>query len=67
MYSKQNPTRRKFIKSAGIATLAAGTGAYLQRYNAIKVGEKWMIQDKPLNINKTYTVKISHSRILKLM
>ena len=39
--------------------LAAGTGAYLQRYNANKVGEKWMIQDKPLNINKTYTVAFS--------
>ena len=39
--------------------LAAGTGAYLQRYKAKKVGEKWMIQDKPLNINKTYTVAFS--------
>lgn len=39
--------------------LAAGTGAYLQRYNAEKVGEKWMIQNKELNINKTYTVAFS--------
>ncbi|UAM99456.1 bifunctional metallophosphatase/5'-nucleotidase [Polaribacter litorisediminis] len=39
--------------------LAAGTGAYLQRFNAEKVGEKWMIQNKELNINKTYTVAFS--------
>ena len=39
--------------------LAAGTGAYLQRYNAEKVGEKWMINNKELNINKTYTVAFS--------
>lgn len=39
--------------------LAAGTGAYLQRFNAEKVGEKWMIKNKELNINKTYTVAFS--------
>ena len=39
--------------------LAAGTGAYLQRYKAEKVGEKWMINNKELNINKTYTVAFS--------
>lgn len=39
--------------------LAAGTGAYLQRFNAEKVGEKWMIQNKELNTNKTYTVAFS--------
>lgn len=39
--------------------LAAGTGAYLQRFNAEKVGEKWLIQSKGLDINKTYTVAFS--------
>ncbi|SDR88830.1 2',3'-cyclic-nucleotide 2'-phosphodiesterase/5'-or 3'-nucleotidase, 5'-nucleotidase family [Polaribacter sp. KT25b] len=39
--------------------LAAGTGAYLQRFNAEKVGEKWMIKNKELNINKIYTVAFS--------
>jgi 5'-nucleotidase/UDP-sugar diphosphatase len=39
--------------------LAAGTGAYLQRFNAEKVEEKWMIQNKELNINKTYKVAFS--------
>ncbi|KGL63277.1 bifunctional metallophosphatase/5'-nucleotidase [Polaribacter sp. Hel1_85] len=39
--------------------LAAGTGAYLQRFNAEKVGEKWMIKGKELNINKTYSVAFS--------
>jgi 2',3'-cyclic-nucleotide 2'-phosphodiesterase (5'-nucleotidase family) len=39
--------------------LAAGTGAYLQRFNAEKVGEKWMIKNKELNSNKTYTVAFS--------
>ncbi|MGB1043494.1 MAG: bifunctional metallophosphatase/5'-nucleotidase, partial [Tenacibaculum sp.] len=39
--------------------LAGGTGAYLQRYNASKVGEKWMIKNKALDLNKTYTVAFS--------
>ncbi|WP_343330019.1 bifunctional metallophosphatase/5'-nucleotidase [Polaribacter staleyi] len=39
--------------------LAAGTGAYLQRYNAEKVGENWMIKNQELDINKTYTVAFS--------
>jgi 5'-nucleotidase/UDP-sugar diphosphatase len=39
--------------------LAAGTGAYLQRFNARKIGEKWMIQNKELNNRKTYTVAFS--------
>lgn len=39
--------------------LAAGTGAYLQRFNAEKVGEKWMIQNEELDISKTYTVAFS--------
>jgi 5'-nucleotidase/UDP-sugar diphosphatase len=39
--------------------LAKGTGAYLQRFNAEKVGEKWIIKNKELNIKKTYTVAFS--------
>jgi 2',3'-cyclic-nucleotide 2'-phosphodiesterase (5'-nucleotidase family) len=39
--------------------LAAGTGAYLQRFNAEKVGEEWMVKNHPLNINKIYTVAFS--------
>jgi 5'-nucleotidase/UDP-sugar diphosphatase len=39
--------------------LAAGTGAYLQRFNAKKVEGKWMIKNKELNTKKTYTVAFS--------
>ncbi|WP_026777700.1 bifunctional UDP-sugar hydrolase/5'-nucleotidase [Polaribacter sp. Hel_I_88] len=39
--------------------LAAGTGAYLQRHNIEKVGEKWFIQNKEININKIYTIAFS--------
>ena len=39
--------------------LAAGTGAYLQRFNADKVGEDWLIKNKKLDFNKTYTVAFS--------
>jgi 2',3'-cyclic-nucleotide 2'-phosphodiesterase (5'-nucleotidase family) len=39
--------------------LAAGTGAYLQRFNAEKVEEKWMIKNKELNLKKTYIVAFS--------
>lgn len=39
--------------------LASGTGAYLHRNNVEKVGEKWLIQNKPLYINKSYTVAFS--------
>lgn len=39
--------------------LAAGTGAYLQRFNVEKIGEKWMIQNKELDIKKIYTVAFS--------
>lgn len=39
--------------------LAAGTGAYLQRFNAEKVGEQWLIKGKALEIQKTYTVAFS--------
>ena len=39
--------------------LAAGTGAYLQRFNAEKVGEKWLIKNQELDIKRTYTVAFS--------
>jgi 2',3'-cyclic-nucleotide 2'-phosphodiesterase (5'-nucleotidase family) len=39
--------------------LAAGTGAYLQRFNAEKIEGKWMIKNKELKINKTYSVAFS--------
>ena len=39
--------------------LASGTGAYLQRYNAQKNGEKWLVKNKELKPNKTYTVAFS--------
>lgn len=39
--------------------LAAGTGAYLQRFNTEKIREKWLVQNKELNINTTYTVAVS--------
>ncbi|WP_373940700.1 bifunctional metallophosphatase/5'-nucleotidase [Polaribacter sejongensis] len=38
---------------------AAGTGAYLQRYNAEKVGDKWFVKNQELNSNKIYTVAFS--------
>lgn len=39
--------------------LAVGTGAYLQRFNAEKIGEKWIIKGEELNVNKTYAVAFS--------
>jgi hypothetical protein len=39
--------------------LAAGTGAYLQRFNAEKVGDKWFVKNQELDIKKTYTVAFS--------
>lgn len=39
--------------------LAAGTGAYLHRDNAEKVGEQWFIKNKKINSNKIYTVAFS--------
>ena len=39
--------------------LASGTGAYLHRFNVEKVDDQWMIQNKKLNIKKTYTVAFS--------
>ena len=38
---------------------AAGTGAYLQRYNAEKTNNNWLVKSKPINPNKTYTVAFS--------
>lgn len=38
---------------------ARGKGAYLHRFNAYKVADQWMIKNKPLILNKTYTVAIS--------
>ncbi|WP_275316661.1 bifunctional metallophosphatase/5'-nucleotidase [Tenacibaculum bernardetii] len=38
---------------------AAGTGAYLQRYNANKVDESWQIANEPINLDKVYTVAFS--------
>ncbi|WKD86537.1 Trifunctional nucleotide phosphoesterase protein YfkN [Polaribacter huanghezhanensis] len=38
---------------------AAGTGAYLQRYNVEKINNKWLVKSKAINPNKTYTVAFS--------
>ncbi|MCG8182364.1 bifunctional metallophosphatase/5'-nucleotidase [Tenacibaculum piscium] len=38
---------------------SAGTGAYLQRYNAIKIGDTWKIKNQQINNNKIYTVAFS--------
>jgi len=38
---------------------AAGTGAYLQRYNLKKEENNWLVQSKPIILNKTYTVAFS--------
>ena len=39
--------------------LAAGTGAYLQRYNATVTGKDWFIKGQPLDEDKIYTVAFS--------
>jgi 5'-nucleotidase/UDP-sugar diphosphatase len=39
--------------------LATGTGAYLHRFNAEKVGEKWHVKNQELDIKRTYTVAFS--------
>ena len=39
--------------------LAAGTGAYLQRFHAEKVGAEWHIKNKVLDLDKTYNVAFS--------
>jgi len=38
---------------------AAGTGAYLQRYNANFVNDKWRVNGKLINANKAYHIAIS--------
>ncbi len=38
---------------------AAGTGAYLQRYNAEKVDDSWVISGKSIRPKKVYTVAFS--------
>jgi len=38
---------------------ASGTGAYLQRFNAEKIADNWMINNAKLDIQKTYTVAFS--------
>ena len=40
-------------------SLAAGTGAYLQRYNATFDGKNWFIAGQLLDVQKTYTVAFS--------
>jgi 2',3'-cyclic-nucleotide 2'-phosphodiesterase (5'-nucleotidase family) len=39
--------------------LAAGTGAYLHRHNIEQKDKTWLIQGKPINLKKTYTVAFS--------
>ena len=39
--------------------LAAGTGAYLHRHNIEVNGKTWLIKDKPIDDNKTYSVAFS--------
>ena len=39
--------------------LAAGTGAYLQRFNAEKVNDIWIINHQKIDIQKTYSVAFS--------
>ncbi|TXD49458.1 bifunctional metallophosphatase/5'-nucleotidase [Polaribacter sp. IC073] len=39
--------------------LAAGTGAYLQRYQIQQKGKNWFIAQKPLDSDKTYTIAFS--------
>lgn len=38
---------------------AAGTGAYLQRFNAILENGSWLVQGKPIEENKVYHIAIS--------
>ena len=39
--------------------LASGTGAYLHRYNVNRVEGNWFINNKKLDLTKTYTVAFS--------
>lgn len=36
-----------------------GTGAYLQLYKISEAGGQWLINDKPIKANKTYTIALS--------
>lgn len=56
---KVNLKGRLLKKVLDYGNLAEGTGAYLQRFNAKKVREKWMIKNKELDITKSYTVAFS--------
>lgn len=38
---------------------AAGTGAYLQRYNVSRVDDQWLVNQAPINDNDIYTVAFS--------
>jgi len=38
---------------------AAGTGAYLQRYNANFINGNWLVNGKLINVDKTYHIAIS--------
>ena len=38
---------------------AAGTGAYLQRYNANKINDDWQIANQPIKLDKVYSVAFS--------
>ncbi len=39
--------------------LAAGTGAYLHRHHIVFKDKTWLIQGKPINLKKTYTIAFS--------
>ncbi|MEE9348415.1 MAG: bifunctional metallophosphatase/5'-nucleotidase [Flavobacteriaceae bacterium] len=39
--------------------LKAGSGAYLQRYNAVQKNKKWLVNNKLIEQNKIYTVAFS--------
>ena len=54
---KINGSLLKRVLDFGV--LASGTGAYLQRFNAEKVEQKWHVKNKELNVNKIYTVAFS--------
>ena len=56
---KVNLKGRLLKKVLDYGNLALGTGAYLQRFNAEKVREKWMIKNKEIDITKSYTVAFS--------
>ena len=56
---KVDITGRLLKRVLQFGKLAAGTGAYLQRYNATVANKVWYISGKPLNEAKTYTVAFS--------